>query len=166
MEFPRPSLGYQTGFGTGSDMDDVARNIGEDLEDALDEFQLDNDGMDKLDSDVEEGVSQGSRCPPGSAESDTEIYRECGEQEALVSDEEIPKKDVLDILSRLASQFSRTVEKLRRKAHVPSKASKSSALSVRSDPSSRRTPPLDSEVLVPCTQPDDDEEFEKDSVCS
>jgi hypothetical protein len=76
-ESPRGSIGSETGFGAGSDIEYVARDIGEDLKVALDEFQLDKDGLDKLDSDVEDCESQGSNCPPSRAESDTEIYSEC-----------------------------------------------------------------------------------------
>ncbi len=46
MESPCSSIGSETGFGAGSDLDYVARDIGEDLKDALDEFQLDKDGLD------------------------------------------------------------------------------------------------------------------------
>ena len=59
------------------------------------------------------------------------------------SDVEIPKQDVLEKLTHLASQFTRTVEKLRSKSLVPSKASIKSAVSHRSDRSSRVTPPLE-----------------------
>ncbi len=51
IESPRGSMGSEARFGAGSDIDYVARDIGEDLKDALDEFQLDKDGLDKLDSD-------------------------------------------------------------------------------------------------------------------
>ncbi len=75
------------------------------MKEALNEFQLDKDELDKLDSDVEDCSSHGSDCPPSRAESDTEIYSDCDAQEVLVSDEDMPKKDVLDKLIRLASPF-------------------------------------------------------------
>ena len=159
-------MGSVAGFGAGSDLDFVARDIDEDLKEALNEFHLDKDELEKLDSDVEDSCLHCSVCHSSPVGSETEIYSDGGEQDALDSDDDMPKKDVLDKLTRLASQFTRTVEKLRNKAHIPSKASFSSDLSHRSDPSSRLTPPMDSEELIPCTQADDDEEFEKDSVCS
>jgi hypothetical protein len=164
---PALSIGSATGFGAGSDQDMVARNIDDEFRESIDDFQLEKDEMDKLDSDVEEDEAHGSVCPSSPAASGTEVYSDAPEDEEVNdSDVEIPNQDVLEKLSDLASQFTRTVEKLRSKSLAPSKASTKSSVSHRSDRSCRMTPPLGGEELIPNTQPSDDEEFEKDSVCS
>ena len=119
-----------------------------------------------MNSEEEDDDCHGSDGPPSRADSDRKDLSDCDEQEVVVSDEEVPKQDVLDKLTRLATQFSQTVEKLRRKADGTSNASMRSDQSSKSIPSSHFTPPLDSEEQVPCTQADDDEEFEKDSISS
>lgn len=74
-----------------------------------------------------------------------------------------PNKKTLDKLSKLASQFSRTVDELRKK--IPG----SSDTSVLSDSLSGFSPPRiwarNAPEIIPSTQEDDDE-FELDSVSS
>ena len=142
-------MGSAAEYGAGSDVDEGARDIEEGFKQALGEFQMENED---LDSEVEDDDSHCSDRPPSRPDSDMEDHSDCGtfqsEQEVVGSDDEVPKQAVLDQLTRLASQFSRTVEKLRKKAHVPSNTSIRSDLSSRSSPSSRFTPPMDSEELV------------------
>ena len=146
VDSPRGSMGSAAEYGAGSDVDEGARDIEEEFKQALGEFQMENED---LDSEVEDDDSHCSDRPPSS---DMEDHSDCctfqSEQEVVGSDDEVPKQAVLDKLTRLASQFSRTVEKLRKKAHVPSNTSIRSDLSSRLNPSSRFTPPMDSKELV------------------
>ena len=169
-ESPRGSARSALEYGAGSDVDEVARDIDEDLEeayrDALGNFELEKED---LSSGVEDDDSRYSDRVPSHSNSDLDgPIDSClpGSDECDLSDGEVPNQAMLDKLSRLATQFSRTVEKLRKSVPAASRATVHSDLRHRSKAPSRITPPLVSEEAVACTEEDEDEEFEKDSIAS
>ena len=116
---PRGSMGSALDYGAGSDVDDVARDIDEELEaefrEALGQFELETE---YLSSGVE---VDDSHCPDRvSSHSDSDLEEPidsclaCSDPEDNSSDDAVPKQAMLDKLSRLATQFSLTVEKLRK----------------------------------------------------
>jgi hypothetical protein len=116
---PRGSEVSGGDFGAGSDIDMVARDIDEDLKEALCDFELEKEGLEDVDTEVEDYEDgHGPDDPPSRADSDRKDLSDCDEQEDFGSDEEVPKQDVLNKLTRLATQLSMTVEKLRKRSPV------------------------------------------------
>jgi hypothetical protein len=152
---------------TGSDLDDVSRNIEEDFSAALGDFELEREGLEEFESGLEEDeAAHDSDDVPSSAGSER-IYGSDGEDlEGIDSDDAVREPDVLDKLSRLATQFTQTVEKLRKKGVGSGKALKRLVPWSKSIGSSRFTPPCESEEMIESTQHDDEEECEEESVAS
>jgi hypothetical protein len=107
---------------TGSDLDHVSRDIGDEFSAALCDFELEREGLEDFDSELEEdGVAHDSDDVPSSAGSERIHGSDCEDLDGMDSDDAVPEPDVLEKLTRLATQFSQTVEKLRKKVLVRAK---------------------------------------------
>ena len=84
---------------TGSDVDDVAREMEEEFKEALAEFELEKEDLSSV---VEDDDSHCSNCVPCRPDSDMEQPSDScivdSEQEGIDSDDEAPKQAMLDKL--------------------------------------------------------------------